>query len=88
MRTTPQPAPVGVPVSLTAAAGGGLTIGRSSSPAGARAPPTAYQANSLGQRVLTAADHVRYQLPIHAGAASSFAGIRGDPAAYLRQNVR
>lgn len=75
MRTTPQPAPVGVPVSLP----GGLTIGRSNSPA-ARGPPTSYHTSSVGQ--------LRYQLPMHAGAsaASPFAGIR-DPTAYLRGAV-
>ena len=76
MRTTPQPPQVaGVPVSLS----GGLTIGRSSSPA-ARGPPNAYSANILNP--------VRHHLPIHAGAssASPFAGIR-DPAAYLRGSV-
>ena len=87
MRTTPQPASVaGVPVSL-----GGLTIGRSSSPASRGAPPSAaYQASGLGQRVLPTADHagqVRYHLPMHAATNSGgpFGGIR-DPA-YLRANV-
>jgi len=87
MRTTPQPASVaGVPVSL-----GGLTIGRSSSPASRGAPPSAaYQASGLGQRVLPTADHagqVRYHLPMHAATNSGgpFGGIR-DPA-YLRANA-
>ena len=84
MRTTPQPVQVGVPVSLTA---GGLTIGRSSSPA-TRAPPTAYQPSNLSQRVLPTADPVRFHLPMHAAApgASPFAGIR-DPTAFLRGTV-
>ena len=73
MRTTPQPAVSGVPVSL-----GGLTIGRSSSPAARPGGPSAaYQASGLGQRVLPSADHagqVRYHLPIHAAANS--AGLR------------
>lgn len=88
MRTTPQPAVSGVPVSL-----GGLTIGRSSSPAARPGGPSAaYQASGLGQRVLPSADHagqVRYHLPIHAAANSAgpFAGIRDPATAYLRGNV-
>ena len=87
LRTTPQPASVaGVPASL-----GGLTIGRSSSPA-ARAPQSVgYQ----GQRVLPSADghpgQIRYHLPISAGghAAGPFPPGLRDPAnaAYLRGNV-
>ena len=88
MRTTPQPAVSGVPVSL-----GGLTIGRSSSPAARPGGPSAaYQASGLGQRVLPSADHagqVRYHLPIHAAANSAgpFAGIRDPATAFLRGNV-
>ena len=87
MRTTPQPAVSGVPVSL-----GGLTIGRSSSPAARPPPSAAYQASGLGQRVLPTADHagqVRYHLPMHAAAnsAAPFPGIRDPATAYLRGNV-
>ena len=86
-RTTPQPASVaGVPVSL-----GGLTIGRSNSPA-TRQPPSAV--GYTGQHVLPTADRagqIRYHLPIHAtgnAAAGPFPGIRDSAStAYLRANV-
>ena len=86
MRTTPQPVTVGVPVSLT----GGLTIGRSSSPARGQA---IYQTSGMSQRVLTSAEHagqVRHYLPMPGTAsASPFANMRDvrDPAAYLRGSV-
>ena len=94
MRGMPQGAPVGVPVSVT-----NLTIGRSSSPA-SRTPASMYQPGGLNQRVLSTADpasQVRYVTNFQAAAAAAAAaanptaafaaGIRGDPAAYLRGNV-
>ena len=87
----PQGVPVSLPVSVT-----NLTIGRSSSPA-ARTPASMYQPGGLNQRVLSSADpasQVRYVTNFQAAAAAAaanpaaaFAGIRGDPTAYLRGNV-
>ena len=82
----------GVPVTLT----GGLTLGRSSSPAGtSRANPANYPPGGLAQRVLTnPADHagqVRY-VPFGPGASNppfGTAGIRDVRDVYnMRGNVR
>ena len=91
MRGTPQGTPIGLPASVS-----GLTIGRSSSPA-SRTPASMYQPGGLNQRVLSSADAAgqaaaRYNFQAAAAAAAAnpaaLMGIRGDPAAYLRGNVR
>ena len=84
----------GVPVTLT----GGLTLGRSSSPAGtSRANPANYPPGGLAQRVLTnPADHagqVRY-VPFGPGGSNPPFGtagirdVRDVRDVYMRSNVR
>ena len=82
----------GVPVTLT----GGLTLGRSSSPAGTSRAPANYPPGGLAQRVLTPADHagqVRY-VPFGPGGSNPPFGtagirdVRDVRDVYMRSNVR
>jgi len=81
----------GVPVTLT----GGLTLGRSSSPAGTSRAPANYPPGGLAQRVLTPADHagqVRY-VPFGPGGSNPPFGtagirdVRDVRDVYMRSNA-
>ena len=82
----------GVPVTLT----GGLTLGRSSSPAGSSRAQPNYPPGGLAQRVLTPADHagqVRY-VPFGPGGSNppfvtaGIRDVRDVRDVYMRGNVR
>ena len=73
---SPAAHPGGVPVTLT----GGLTLGRSNSPAGTSRAPTNYPPSGLTQRVLAApTDHagqVRYVPNFPPNSSSPYSQIR------------